>query len=559
MYDAFTRYGETLREEDRKAVDGARRMILKVVNSLGAKMEIGAPMAAMYLQDNPDRYCSHVFVTFYWKNFVNFVLREWERLLGSTELRSAEDTKWYSESVEVGEELNDEEGLDVLSDDEGDDDNVRLARNGRYFVSRSKVEDYQLRPLQFEEVCLYEWVQCAVRDGSDNAHSNLRFFRYLPGHPMADSHKIACDPSRRSYVVPNFLGPPLPRPDEGDQEEYYCTMLTLFKPWRTGIELRRADQSWAESFHAHPFTKRQKDIIKYMNVRYECYDARDDFQTQRMTEQSRQETEEDELGLCDDDDMDMDPQHGEDDESYWRDKMIMNTWAVGQENFVKEAEEVLVQAGWGLGIKLNDADYDVIKKSTDSRAITCNPGMTSSYWSDVVKKEKARVWKERFVRLNGQSGPDEDGDGDFSVGVSDGVRVLYGDYLSKTYVPRNRRWADVMSELELKYTLNVEQRRSFRIIANHACTISPEPLLKFLGGMAGAGKTQVLRALIEFFAEREEPYRLVLLGPTGTSSALIGGTTYHSFLSIFSGKWGSGRAELQSVEEVRESVAKSEH
>ncbi|EAU80534.2 hypothetical protein CC1G_13028 [Coprinopsis cinerea okayama7 len=70
--------------------------------------------------------------------------------------------------------------------------------------------------------------------------------------------------------------------------------------------------------------------------------------------------------------------------------------------------------------------------------------------------------------------------------------------------------------------------------------------------MAGTGKTQVLKSLIAFFKARGEPYRLVLLGPTGTSAALIGGTTYHSFLSIVSGKWGSNRGELRAVEEVRE-------
>jgi hypothetical protein len=555
MYDAFTRFGDSLLGEDKKAVDGARRMILKIVNSLGAKMEIGAPMAAMYLQGQPDRYSSHVFVSFYWKNYVNFVMKEWDRFLGSMEAINPQEIKWSSENLDMGEELNEEGEQDVLGDDDEGNETVRLTRNGRYFISRSNVEDYQLRPLQHESVCLYEWVQCAVRDTSKASRDGLKFFRYLPEHPMAESHKIACDPDRRHYVVPNFLGPALPRPDEGDPEEYYCTMLTLFKPWRSGIDLRRSDMSWQETFEAFPFTKRQSDIIRYFNVRYECYDARDDFQSIRRKEENEEGTQDDEGQGCDiEDAMDIDLHDGEQDESYWRNKEMPDAWYINQETFVKEAEQVLHHAGWKAHrhFEQQPGDGTLVRNQGRVKAITCSKGMTAAYWSELVKKEKARVWKERFIRLNGERGPDEDGEDGVYGPVRDGVFVVFGDYLSSTYIPRNRRWVDTMEELETKYTLNPEQRRSFRIIANHACTIAPEPLLKFLGGMAGAGKTQVLRALIEFFAVREEPYRLVLLGPTGTSSALIGGTTYHSFLSIFSGKWASGKAELQAVEEVRE-------
>jgi hypothetical protein len=48
-------------------------MVLKIVNSLSSKMEIGAPMAALYLLGNPDRYASHDFVSFYWRNYVTSV------------------------------------------------------------------------------------------------------------------------------------------------------------------------------------------------------------------------------------------------------------------------------------------------------------------------------------------------------------------------------------------------------------------------------------------------------------------------------------------------------
>jgi hypothetical protein len=80
--------------------------------------------------------------------------------------------------------------------------------------------------------------------------------------------------------------------------------------------------------------------------------------------------------------------------------------------------------------------------------------------------------------------------------------------------------------------LNTEQQRAFRIVANHAVGQEQEQLKMYLGGMGGTGKSQVIKALTYFFNKRNEAHRFVVLGPTGTSAALLGGSTYHSFLGV---------------------------
>jgi hypothetical protein len=55
----------------------ARVLITQIVNFLTAKMEIGGPMASLYLFGNPDHYTDHDFVVFYWKSYVTEVLRVW--------------------------------------------------------------------------------------------------------------------------------------------------------------------------------------------------------------------------------------------------------------------------------------------------------------------------------------------------------------------------------------------------------------------------------------------------------------------------------------------------
>src|ERR1700674_2735908 len=103
---------------------------------------------------------------------------------------------------------------------------------------------------------------------------------FLSGHPQHNTHKAHMQ-RVNPLVVPNFLPNTLPRSDRGDREYYCCTMLTLFKPWRSGKDLKSSEESWDEGFVTHEFTKRQMEIMKYFNLRYECLDARDDYSAKR--------------------------------------------------------------------------------------------------------------------------------------------------------------------------------------------------------------------------------------------------------------------------------------
>ena len=74
-YNIFDR-NSSLDADDSSRTDDARKLILKIVNALSSKMEIGSPMASMYLLDNPDHYTSHKFTPFWWKSFINDVTQE---------------------------------------------------------------------------------------------------------------------------------------------------------------------------------------------------------------------------------------------------------------------------------------------------------------------------------------------------------------------------------------------------------------------------------------------------------------------------------------------------
>ena len=52
---------------------------------------------------------------------------------------------------------------------------------------------------------------------------------FLSEHPQYHPHKVTAVDEEHT-LVPNFVGGGLPQCDQGDQEYYCSTMLTLFKP-----------------------------------------------------------------------------------------------------------------------------------------------------------------------------------------------------------------------------------------------------------------------------------------------------------------------------------------
>ncbi|KAJ7705925.1 hypothetical protein B0H16DRAFT_1273381, partial [Mycena metata] len=96
-------------------------------------MEIGSPMASMYLLGDPDHYTSHTFVPFAWRSYAFFVRKFWH--------------------VE-----------DVADDDAGVlDEKVELTTANGKVIAGSAVDDYRFRPHVFEHVNLYEWIQCSAK------------------------------------------------------------------------------------------------------------------------------------------------------------------------------------------------------------------------------------------------------------------------------------------------------------------------------------------------------------------------------------------------------------
>ncbi|PBK92377.1 hypothetical protein ARMGADRAFT_883692, partial [Armillaria gallica] len=97
---------------------------------------------------------------------------------------------------------------------------------------------------------------------------------------------------------------------------------------------------------------------------------------------------------------------------------------------------------------------------------------------------------------------------------------------------RNSYRSNIADQVLKEFKLNYEQERAFRLVTNHSSGPKSIPLQMYIGGMGGTGKTHVLQALISYFKALGESYRLIIVAPTGTAAALIGGSTYHYMFGI---------------------------
>ncbi len=81
------------------------------------------------------------------------------------------------------------------------------------------------------------------------------------------------------------------------------------------------------------------------------------------------------------------------------------------------------------------------------------------------------------------------------------------EILSKQHLVQSKHSStegNLMTEVSNMFSLNKEQDRAFHIVSQHSiCPISDQ-LRMYIGGMSGTGKSQVIKALSEFFNQRKE-------------------------------------------------------
>lgn len=106
-------------------------------------------------------------------------------------------------------------------------------------------------------------------------------FKFLERHPQVLTHILI---QRATNVIPVLIGPQIPRQNcELTQERYCRCILTLFKPWRTFLDLCDLEENWFPAFRKHEGYFHESDcmeMIGNIELLHECKEHRNEHLAQ---------------------------------------------------------------------------------------------------------------------------------------------------------------------------------------------------------------------------------------------------------------------------------------
>ena len=187
-----------------------------------------------------------------------------------------------------------------------------------------------------------------------------------------------------------------------------------------------------------------------------------------------------------------------------------------------QVEQLMLNAEWFDKSPNGPADVGDLSPLTPSLV------QSGKDWSALVQHRRQELVDERCKNIPGNINNFNKAD---QYHLSE-VKIIDKTYLTAKFKAKVEKDQGFINNTVSDFSLNAEQERPFHIIANHASSNKPEQLKMYLGGMAGTGKSQVIKALITFFQACNESHCIIVMAPTGNAAALVGGSTCHSVLGI---------------------------
>lgn len=262
-------------------------------------------------------------------------------------------------------------------------------------------------------------------------------------------------------------------------------MLTLFKPWRTGKDLKTNSDTWEEAFNCFPFTTRQHELMKFFHIRHECHDARDDYRAECMKDAKEQ-------GLVyfggefhDKADI----QHAED---YMFADAVPSDYILEAFNHpdrsailrslrMADIEAAMKRENWIRTSQHHPMSLDV--NFIDGHE--WNP----STWKDILSCEhKKIVSSRRKFALDKQVSPENLSAFHHNSQPTQNtmrVDILDYSYLTAAFNPIDIQGKILIHQTITDFILNKEQSRAFSIVANHSLLEFKDPLSMHIGGGVG--------------------------------------------------------------------------
>jgi hypothetical protein len=394
----------------------------------------------------------------------------------------------------------------------------------------SQLKDYANRGESLETLSLWEFVRDTYNGSklpSDSKGKRANHFSDRSAF-MNDTDQLSkCRVVRKAghETMVDFVGPWLPRNERGDNYPMFCaTMLALLIPWRNIGAIHQNSLSLEAEFEKFLAVARPDQMLFMQNGQY--YHESSEGVRRRQKEESilpivnpyEQIMEEGEEMEC----------FNELDELLVPEEDIQ--YAIDHP-FGPE-EQAFAQVGMNIATDLGIfADETVDAQSAINRK-------NVSRIADMEDVEQYQSWKAIIDKIgeHDTEGSILDNSGELSPIESRLNGVVEPEVTSDEM--------EVDSESDYLRELNAEQRMAHDIVINHLdaemSNRKPPQLLMNIIGPGGTGKSTLINAISNSFAQRHASQLFAKTALSGVAASLIGGTTLHWWAGLPSRKAPKG-------------------
>lgn len=551
--------------------DRSRRLILKCYNTIASKNELSGVQVASYLMNWGDHYTN--------KSFTNIFLIGIERYIQTgldknRNIKNVRNTNFIPIIETFVEHNKDNITVEEVPIDKNEEQfELQLSDDGSNFILINQRVDYENRPNELENICLYKFVskyRKKRKDKSDEiyllkqttkesninkkgrpAHPRLIFKKT---HPQMSTHILI---ERLEEIIPVLIGPQIPRQNREETRERYCrSILTLFKPWRTFTDLIFLEETWNEAWTRHTSYIYESDctsIIDNIELMHECKEHRNEHLTQ-VIEQLQNTNIEPPFYAHLDNDSESDDECNDDFLN------LINMWDNLGDNIIPNSDYINVALDSLTTAKRFEINQkiDVNLKSQDTilninedeikeihhRKIYSNiksllPATNNLYemnkhWQLCLKIQKEKIRKQILY------GETDEIEKNTSILVPSNIDNHKLGTVTAPDVVIGTTDMTTQKIIISRYTLNKEQIRAFMIITDHLddksflnpTELRQEQLIMCVPASAGTGKSHLIKALTEYFRITKRLSMLRKLAPTSVAANQMGqgGLTMQSFL-----------------------------
>ncbi len=487
----------------------SEKKIVKMLNRVLTESEVSAPHVAHLCLGHPDNYASHQFRTANMHLMLSWLVEE------------------ENENIELDDNVvTNEVWMNLEKTDEDE------------YILINQELDYHKRGKSLENMCFYDYVaeieKTRVKNDADNIKEEksrgrpmLPRFTYDPSHPQAKSH---VQRQRHVKLVPKLSYFP---PGETRNKELFCKMmLLLFKPHTVHTDLKENHCSWIEAFSNFQFEECHQKMIENIREMHRGMKEKDEIRERRLEENnSGDSTLEGDLNeyaaILDIDETEQD--------EYDFEMGPSENYSAKEAHIVDGVNHLMHS---NLQIKrFEDVAEQVFIRDIDQKSL--------NQWNREIQRKREEIVQKR----NGHTQEKTMEAFNLNEEIIDDEKV-------SRLIPRNRSmYKQIAKDVCRRYDLNVKQKEIFWLFINNAIKRllgeKIEQIIAHMGGMAGSGKSRVIKAIKAFHEETNIEDTLRITSPTGTSAALIDGSTIHSVARIMPSKYKNNKsASSTKLEEI---------